>query len=563
MMRRSKEDRIITVRSLNELVYCPRLYHLMYVQGLFEESADTIEGSGQHNRRRAGGAKLAENERSVVPWSNRAVESLTLSDDTIGILGRFDAVVEESAQTIPVEYKHGAGPDARRLFRIGPFDVDGGAWPNDQIQVAAQMALLRGNGYVCEKARLFYRKTAQTVVVPWSQTLGDALQWAVAEARRLTAAAMPEPLCDSPKCVRCSLNHICLPDETLMLKERLDEPRKLHPGRDEAGVLYLTVPGSRLSKRGENARIHVPGGSTDSIPLKEIAHVCLFGNCQVSTQMVAELTSRGATITYLSGGGWLRAVTSAPLAKNVALRREQFLKFSQPSTCLRLARSLVAAKIANARTLLRRNRTGDLRGPLAAMKRFERRAGGSRSIDELRGIEGAAGRLYWREFAGLLRPLKGGVAMSGRTRRPPKDPVNAMLSYGYTLLLRDFFVASMGVGFDPLYGFYHTIEPGRPALALDLMEPFRPVIVDSAVLRAVNEGLLGEDDFVSMPGCCVLKRSPKRKWIAAYERRVDELVTHPAFGYRLSYRRVLSLEARLLGRFLEGDIDDYKPLRTR
>ena len=153
--------------------------------------------------------------------------------------------------------------------------------------------------------------------------------------------------------------------------------------------------------------------------------------------------------------------------------------------------------------------------------------------------------------------------MNGRNRRPPRDPVNVLLSFGYAMLLRDFMTALHGAGMDPLYGFYHAIVPGRPALALDLMEAFRPLVVDSTVLRAINEGSFLENDFIQGKGYCVLKPHAKKRWIKAYERRVDEMVTHPAFGYRLSYRRIFSLEARLLGRFFSGEIKEYRPLITR
>lgn len=153
--------------------------------------------------------------------------------------------------------------------------------------------------------------------------------------------------------------------------------------------------------------------------------------------------------------------------------------------------------------------------------------------------------------------------MSSRNKRPPRDPVNALLSYGYTLLARDFYSAIVAVGLDPMMGFYHKAVAGRPALALDMMEAFRPLIVDSTVLRVINGNIIKKDDFLELSGCCQMKLGTKKKWLAAYENRVDELVTHPRFEYRMSYRRILQLEIRLLARVLEGEFDEYVPLMTR
>lgn len=558
----SEAIRAIPARGLNELVYCPRLYHLMYVQGLFDDSADTIEGKAQHKRRRVS-AKTDDEGKEEIPWRPDEARNLTLADPELGIVGRFDVLFHDEAFTIPVEDKHGPAPSGHRPFIVGDIALSASAWDNDQIQLAAQMSLLKANGHDCREGRLYYRKTRSLVTIPWTPELAEALAWSVGEARRLWDAPMPDPLLDSPKCIRCSLNHVCLPDETHVLKGRIQEPRRLHPGRDDAGILYVTQPGTSISKDGECLKIVRRDGETASVPLKEVAQVCVFGNCQITTQALLTLTENGASVAYLTGGGWLRAVTIPPLTKNVLLRRSQFLTFTDGARCLELARGVVTAKINNQRTLLRRNRKNDIRESLFALKKLSRQSMTAESAATLRGIEGAAARVYWEEFGRLLSFHGAPFEMDGRNRRPPRDPVNAMLSYGYALLLRDWHIALAGVGLDSLFGFYHAPEPGRPSLALDMMEAFRPLIVDSTVLRVAAEGGFSPSDFIQLKGCCAFQKEAKRKWIKAYERRVDELVTHPAFGYRLSYRRVFHVEARLLSRVLEGELTNYRPLETR
>jgi CRISPR-associated protein Cas1 len=433
------------------------------------------------------------------------------------------------------------------------------------MQLGAQCLLLNANGYPCSKAYIYYHGNNKRITLYFNEAVKSAVCAVIAKAHQTAQSDMlPEPLIDSEKCLRCSLNEICLPDETQFIKHKVDEPRKIVVGRDDAGILYAVTPGTYVSKKGDVVIVDIPNEPSRSIPLKDISHICIQTNCQITTQALMSLVERDATISYVTGGGWLQAVVTSPLSKNIALRKRQFEKFGDESFKVKLARNIVASKILNQRTLLRRNlnendgskscleKLNDLSGRLAAAD----------SIDTIRGIEGVAANVYWQNFP-LMLSDGAGFDMNSRNKRPPKDPVNALLSYGYTLLARDFYSAIVAVGLDPLMGFYHTIVPGRPALALDMMEAFRPLIVDSTVLRAINSGILQRDDFIEMTGCCQMKLAAKKKWIGAYETRMDELITHPQFEYRMSYRRILQLEARLLGRVLEGEFEEYIPLMTR
>jgi CRISPR-associated protein Cas1 len=561
-------DQFLTpLRGLNEFVYCPRLFHLMYVQGLFEESIDTLEGRLAHKRLLKSKATSSHEKgaEKIVPWRSDMVRELVLSSESLRISGKFDAIVSEQGDAVPVEFKHGPAPDGERKFMVGPYQLSSCAWGNDQVQLAGQIALLKEAGHCCHKGKLYYQQTGTLVEIQWNEDLLNALKWAAEQAYELTSSPMPEPLVDSGKCIRCSLNHVCLPDETLHIKGVIDEPRQLYPGRDDYGILHLVTPGTVVGKTGDGLKIMVPDQIDTLIPIKDVAHLCCWGNVQVSTQTVLELADRGISITWLTGGGWLRATTTAPLEKNVYLRRTQYRICDDRKTCLRLARWVVEAKIENQRVLVRRNEKDlSLKDTVRKLRICRERAQNADCLESLRGIEGYAAKLYWGAFPSLLNDKEGSLLqMQGRNRRPPKDPVNALLSYGYAMLLRDFMTALHGTGMDPMYGFYHAVVPGRPSLALDLMEAFRPLVVDSAVLRGINEGSFSKDDFVQAEGFCAMKPNVKKRWIKAYERRVDEMATHPLFGYRLSYRRMFILEARLFGRFVSGELSYYHPMRTR
>jgi CRISPR-associated protein Cas1 len=380
---------------------------------------------------------------------------------------------------------------------------------------------------------------------------------------------MPPPLVDSPKCPRCSLVGICLPDEVGWLRRdhtnEGSEPRRLLPAREDALPLYVQQPGARVSKSGDCLKVMDHETVLGEARLIETSHLVLFGQIQVSTQAIQELCRRGVPISYLSSGGWFYGLTSGLTHKNVELRRHQYAVAADPARCLALARRFVQVKIANCRTVLRRNHASAPEMVLRDLKTDQQHAGEAGSLDELLGIEGTAARRYFSEFAGMLKGGEGEMRFDfeGRNRRPPRDPVNAMLSLAYAMLAREWTVTLQAVGLDPYMGFFHQPRYGRPALALDLMEEFRPLIGDSVVLTAVNNGEVRPGDCIARMGTVALTSEGRHRFIEAYERRMGQEITHPVFGYQISYRRVLEVQARLLGRYLFGEIPEYPAFATR
>jgi CRISPR-associated protein Cas1 len=249
----------------------------------------------------------------------------------------------------------------------------------------------------------------------------------------------------------------------------------------------------------------------------------------------------------------------------VELRVAQYRGATDPATCLRLARTFVASKIRNSRTLLRRNHEAPRAVTLGELEQLAKKAEVAESLESLLGLEGTAARFYFGDFTGMLKgdARSGDFDWEGRNRRPPRDPINALLSFAYALLTKELTLTLGAVGLDPLLGFYHQPRFGRPALALDLMEEFRPLVADSVVIGALNNGVVTPKDFVVRSSGVALKPTGRKNLILAFERRMDQLVTHPVFGYRISYRRVLEVQARLLGKLLLGETPEYPPFRTR
>jgi CRISPR-associated protein Cas1 len=245
----------------------------------------------------------------------------------------------------------------------------------------------------------------------------------------------------------------------------------------------------------------------------------------------------------------------------VRIRQHRAAAIGRPE----LAAAFVSGKIRNARTLLRRHGDEATSKAVAQLAALASAAATERRIESLLGIEGTAARLYFEHFGALLRPagFLGEFAFEHRNRRPPTDPVNALLSFLYALLIKDATIAALAAGLEPYLGLYHQPKFGRPALALDLAEEFRALVADSTVLTAVNNGEISRSDFVSRAGAVSLTQAGRKKVVAAYERRMASDLRHPLFGYKATYRRTLEIQARLLAATLVGDTPEYRPLTTR
>lgn len=566
------EEPLLPVRMLNEFAYCPRLAYLEWVQSEFADSADTVEGRFHHRRvdvapkrpvgtgsGEAGACPPSADEDAAAVIHQR---SLWLSSERLGLTAKIDLVEGVGVCVAPVDYKRGKRPH-----------VDKGAWEPERVQVCAQGLILRDNGYECDGGFLYFVGSRERVAITFDQELIERTLELIAGMRRMAGGgAMPPPLVDSPKCPRCSLVRICLPDEIGWLRQdHADDEqaastlRRLLPARHDALPLYVQQPGARVGKNGDCLKVMDHDEVLTEVRLVEVSHLVLFGAVQVSTQVVQELCRREIPISYLSSGGWFYGITTSLMHKNVELRRRQYAAAASPSFCLGLAVRLVQAKIANCRTILRRNHTAAPETVLQDLKRDHIHVAQVQSLEELLGIEGTAARRYFSEFKGMLK-TEGGLQdfdFDGRNRRPPKDPVNALLSLAYAMLAREWTVTLHAVGLDPYLGFYHQPRYGRPALALDLMEEFRPLIADSVVLTAINNGEVRSEDFIQRMGNVALTPEGRRRFIDTYERRMSQEITHPVFGYQVSYRRILEVQARLLGRYLCGEILEYPSFTTR
>ena len=540
---------LVPARMVNEFEYCPRLFYLEWVQSRFEDNPDTVEGRYVHRNVDAGGGRIDDpDEDSPV----RKARSVTISSEQMGIIAKADIIEGKGNKVTPVEVKRGRPP------KHGP------AWSPELVQICAIGLILQDNGYDCSEGQIFFAESRERVKVPFD----EKLVWQTLNVLRdLKEVAVspdpPPPLVDSPKCPRCSLVGICLPDETNLLANRSDvPPRRLTPRDSAARPLYVTEQGTRIGIRKGRVTVSQQKEVLQEVRLIDVSQVSIYGNVQISSQAMRAMFDQQVPVCWFSYGGWFQGIAHGLPSKHVDLRRRQVAIAAQAG--LPIAQRMIEGKIRNSRTLLRRNSRSEVKPILEQLKMTADQTAEVDTVESLLGVEGAAARLYFSRFSAMLKDESlGTFDFQGRNRRPPSDPINCLLSYAYSLLTKDLTAVAIAVGFDPYLGVFHRPRFGRPALALDLAEEFRPLISDSVVINVINNGEIQDNGFIVRAQRVALTQQGRRSFIAAYERRLDQEVTHPVYGYKITYRRVLEVQARMLGAYLLGEIPEYVPFMTR
>lgn len=599
MIQKSDTVDYLPARMINEAVYCQRLFYLMHVEGLFQPNRFTADGDVVHRRvdkktdsleaPKAIALGLFDSQSEEQPEISKDkvgdergeaekqtihARSVSLASDTLGVVAKLDLVEATGNVATPVDYKRGRPR----------YSADGtlSAWPPERVQLCLQAMVLRENGFQCDQGVLYFNETRQRVTVNIDDELIEQTRHAVDQAFALRELPMPPPpLVNSPKCPNCSLSSICLPDETNRCRPgqvgQSGPTRLPATPRDDQRPLYLNTQGLWVGKTGEILQIKEQGKVIQEIRLRDLNQVNLFGNVQLSTQAIQTLCELELPLLLFSSHGYFHGMLQGTGLKNILLRREQFRLADDQQRCLQIAKLLIDGKIRNCRVLLMRNHFSPPKDVIRELKRIASRVAQAERADQLLGIEGTAGRLYFQHFAGMLKPgdqpANPNMAFGepprwtfdfrGRNRRPPRDPVNAMLSMAYSLLAKDMTVVAASVGLDPYLGFYHLPRPGRPALALDLMEPFRPLIAESVVLSAVNNRMITKEHFIAAGKAVEMTSSGRKAFFRAYELRMDQLVTHPLFDYRVSYRRLLEIQTRLMAQMIRGEIEKFPVFVTR
>lgn len=555
-----EEQDYIPLSYINTFVYCPRRFYYEFVQKEMLVNEHVEEGKIKHSRTEEQMQGRSEKGKIVSRKQYLASERLRIS-------GYADVVEEKGEEIYPIEYKKG---------RMGN-------WLNDKIQLCLQgMLMEEWKNKSIHYGYLYYIKSNRRKKVPFDEGLRKASLEAVAKAWEVASSGLiPDPVEDN-RCNGCSLRPVCLPEEVSFLKGSEEQPRKIQPSLGIDNVLYVDEQGAVIKKQGERVlvfkNVKVSSGDKENysvdagmekvreIPIIKLGQLVICGNVNLTTPLMRFLLRGNIPVAFLSEYGRYEGMLTPAVSKNSILRIAQHQAINESQKVLELSKGFVMAKLSNMRTLLmRRARVKEEKVLEEGVKRLKLsmdQVEKARRLEELLGIEGSGTSAYFTAFGKMLNPGLG-FDFEKRSRRPPADPINSLLSFAYTLLSSDMISNIHIVGMDPYIGFYHQPKYGRPCLALDLMEEFRPIVADSVVISLVNNESIKQEDFIEAGGGWFLKEKAREKFYAGYERRKDEHITHPVFKYTLSYRRAFELQARILAKYLVGEIEAYYPLIVR
>ncbi|HPI76338.1 MAG TPA: type I-MYXAN CRISPR-associated endonuclease Cas1 [bacterium] len=532
-------DPQIRVMALHALEYCERLFYLEEVEEIRLADADVFAGRSLH-------LDLAlENalEKSEVD----------LSCETLGLVGRADIIKKSNGEWIPFEHKKGASRAVDNAHH---------AWPPDSLQVVAYAMLLETKfGLPVSEGRIRYHRDNVTVRVAVDFDARQRVLAAAARARLLRSSPNRPPVADNDRlCLHCSLSPVCLPEEDRIARNKNWSPIRLFPPDREGRAIHVTSHSAVIRRSNDQLTVQVKDADDLHFSSNEIDSLILHGYPQITTQALHHCAYNGIPVHWISAGGRYVAGLLAG-AGSVQRRLRQFKALSSPAICIDLSRRTARAKAeSQLRYMLRataphqdRPRPCVLAANLirACVKDMSNAA----SLDEIRGCEGAAARAYFDIFPELIKNRAPAEMLpDGRTRRPPQDRFNALLSFGYSLLYQSTLTAIVAVGLDPAVGYFHTPRSSAYPLVMDLMDLFRVALWDIPLLGSVNR--LQWDpaaDFNVTNAKVWLSASGRKKAIALYESRLEEKWKHPILDYSLSYYRTIELEVRLLEKEWAGE----------
>jgi CRISPR-associated protein Cas1 len=540
----------LRVMALHALGYCHRLFYLEEVEEIRVADARVYAGRELH-------AALAADE------DGEAVD-LDLQSDVLGLRGRVDCLRRRDGSLLP--YEHKRGQPARRV------DGSAEAWPSDRLQVTAYAALLEDAfGQPVPEGRVRYHAANVTVRVPIDDDLRAELAAALNTARHLRRSLDRPPVAENERlCARCSLAPVCLPEEVRASRCSDREPVRLFPPDRPGATLHVVSQGAHVGRGGQCLVVRPRDEPETKHPIRELDTLLLHGFAQVSTQALRLCVDEGVGVHWLTvAGGHIASLV--PTAGQVQRRVRQYRALADEATCTRLAHDLARAKVEGQLRYLLRASRGDaarreaVRTALTGIRRLLPEIERAGDRDRLRGLEGMAAVHYFDGLRTLLgEQVPEELRSPARSRRPPLDRFNALLSYGYGLLHTAVMRAVLASGLEPALGFFHTPRSAAYPLVLDLMELFRVPLWDMVHVGSLNRGQWdAEKDFAVSRAQVWLSEAGRRKAIGLFEARLEETWKHPVLKYSLTYARTLELEARLLEKEWTGEPGLFARSRLR
>jgi CRISPR-associated protein Cas1 len=541
---------MMRVESLHALAYCRRLFYFQEVERI-EVPHDRVY-AGRHLH-----AALEADEEGDAT-------RVELTSDALGLTGVVDCLKRRDGSYLP--YEHKRGKPARAA------DNSPEPWPSDRLQVVAYAALLEeAFGQPVPEARVRYHAANVTVRVPIDDRARADLRDALADARALRESVERPPIAANDRlCARCSLAPVCLPEEVRQDRDPERDPVRLFPPDRDGATLHVVAQGAQVGVSGDTIVVRPREGPETKHPARGVETVLLHGYSQITTQAVRKCVEHGIGVHWLTTSGYHTA-SLVPTAGQVQRRIRQYRALTDEATCLRLARLLALAKVEGQYRYLLRASRGDeearaaVQFSLNAIQPVLQEVPAAADRDSLRGKEGSAAAHYFAALRRLLGPqVPDSLRSDSRSRRPPQDRFNALLSFGYGLLHTAVLRAVLASGLEPALGFFHTPRSAAYPLVLDLMELFRVTLWDMPLVGSLNRGQWHPDaDFAVTRAKVWLSEDGRKKAIGLFEDRLQEGWKHPVLNYSLSYARSIELEARLLEKEWTGEPGLFARARLR
>jgi CRISPR-associated protein Cas1 len=542
----------LRVMALHALLYCERLFYLEEVEEIRVADANVYAGRRLHL------------ERVSLDDETPELRSFEVSSDAWGLVGKVDAVRKRNGAWVAYEHKKGR---CRRGEDNEPL-----AWPSDRIQAVAYAVLVEEQlGEPVCQARLRYHADNVTVLLDVDAAARDDLRTAIARARELRQSTERPPVTENERlCAKCSLAVVCLPEEERLTEREsvAAEPPRLFPSNRERHTLHVAAAKARVGRSGESLLVETEEGK-QKIAIEQVDSILIHGYGQLTTQALHLCAYRGVAVDWLTFGGRFVAGVSASPGR-VQQRIRQYRALTDDGVRLDLSRRTVHAKVQSQLQYMLRASRGDATCRHAVRESIDRirevmpKVESIGSVESLRGLEGIAAKAYFLALPHLLSarvdPL---LIPKGRSKHPPEDRFNALLSFGYGMLFALVHRTLLGVGLEPALGFFHEPRSSAPPLVMDVMEIFRVPLVDMPVVGSVNRNQWSQDDFTIAGRQIWLSDEGRKKAIGLFEERLNEAYRHPFTGQSLSYARIVELEARLLEKEWTGAPGLYARMRMR
>ncbi len=537
----------LRIEALHALNYCERLYYFQEVEQISVAHPDVYAGRRLHDD--------VVSDEDISPEKR----SLHVESEQWGLIGKADAVRKRDGQWIAYEHKKGR---CRRESDNTPAP-----WSSDRIQAIAYSLLIAETlGEPVPEARIRYHKDNVTVKVSIDDAAAADLKQAIERARELRRSDQRPPVTDNERlCSSCSLAPVCLPEEE---RSRPDQ-MQLFPARRSGQTIHILSPKARVG-RSANTIVVTVEDDVQKIPVEDVDSVVIHGSGQITTQALHLCSSRGIPVLWYSMGGRFMAGTQS-VSGRVRQRIRQFKALSDSTFCVNLARTTIQAKVeSQLRYLMRATRGNDQRRDVA-QKLIERiretltRLPQAATLDTIRGLEGQAAKSYFAALPELISDqATEHLVPKGRTKHPPKDRFNCLLSYGYALLFGLVHRSLIAVGLEPAFGYFHQPRSAAPPLVLDVMELFRTAIWDIPLIGSVNRAMWNSNSlFCISPGQIWLSDTGKKQAIQLFEGRLCETFKHPHTGTSIEYARIVELECRLLEKEWSGYPGEFGQMRLR